>query len=80
VGLDWAMLNAGGLLSITFLQQLFKEYKTLLALDFPPEAAGNLLALLGPAGLSVSGGGEEKVGFKSFDDLDEILDCLETLA
>jgi phosphoribosylanthranilate isomerase len=79
-GLDWAMLNAGGLLSITFLQQLFREYKTLLALDFPPEAAGNLLALLGPAGLSVSGGGEEKVGFKSFDDLDEILDCLETLA
>lgn len=79
-GLDWAMLNAGELISIAFLQQLIKEHKTLLALDFPSEAVENLLELLKPAGLSVSGGVEEKVGFKSFDDLDEILDCLETLA
>ncbi len=76
---DWTMLKSGATVSVGFLQDIFKKHPTLLALDFPPAEVENLLELLGPAGLSISGGGEEKVGFKSFDDLDEILDRLETL-
>lgn len=78
-GISWAMLQAGNSLSIAFLQKLFAENKVILALDFEPEETEQVLERLQPEGLSLTGGVEEKVGLKSFDKLDKILDRLEIL-
>lgn len=76
-GIDWASLRSGGSLSPDFLKNLFHRHKTILALDFRANEAHDLLNMLQPEGLSLSGGAEEQVGLKSFDELDEILDALE---
>ncbi len=76
-GMTWSSLQSGIPVSIGFLQRLFAEQKTILALDFPSNETEAVIEILKPAGLSLTGGGEEKVGFKSFDELDEILDSLE---
>jgi hypothetical protein len=44
--------------------------------DFRPEHPGWLASAFGVAGISVTGGEEEKVGVKSFEELDAILDML----
>jgi len=76
-GINWAMLQAGTPISTDFLQRLFAEHKTILSLDFPAHEIQTVLEILRPEGLSLTGGAEERVGFKSFDELDEILDILE---
>ncbi len=76
-GINWATLLAGGSLRIDFLKEIFEQNKVILALDFQPDEAGQVLEALKPEGLSLAGGEEEKVGLKSFDELDEILDQLE---
>lgn len=75
--ISWEMLKAGDSLSLGFLTKLFEEYQVILALDFLPEEADEVLASLRPSGFSLSGGEEEKIGLKSFEELDEILDSLE---
>lgn len=50
------------------------HYPILLHLDGPAESLQAALALLQPAGLSLSGGEEERVGVKSFDEIEEIFD------
>jgi len=76
-GISWAMLKGGGPLTLDFLTQLFSRFKVILALDFLPDEANDVIETLQPEGLSLTGGGEERVGFKSFDELDAILDRLE---
>ena len=76
-GINWATLLAGGSLPLDFLRKLFEQNKVILALDFQPDEAGQVLDALRPEGLSLAGGEEEKVGLKSFDELDAILDQLE---
>ncbi|MCC6722902.1 MAG: hypothetical protein IT258_00230 [Saprospiraceae bacterium] len=76
-GITWAMLKAGMPVSVAFLNSIFAQQKTLVALVFQGEELGEMLEMLHPHGLSLMGGDEEKVGFKSFDELDEILDGLE---
>jgi phosphoribosylanthranilate isomerase len=77
--INWEMIKAGSSLSIPYLQELFAENKVILALDFQPEETLQVLETLLPAGLSLTGGEEEKIGLKSFEELDEILDRLEIL-
>jgi phosphoribosylanthranilate isomerase len=79
-GISWGMLEAGSSLSIGFLVTLCAEYKVILALDFFPEEALQVLGSLQPEGLSLTGGDEEKIGLKSFEELDEILDHLEMIS
>ncbi len=76
-GITWAMLKYGSSLSIGFLAKLFAEHKVILALDFLSEEVNEVLESLQPEGLSLTGGEEEKIGLKSFEELDEILDSLE---
>jgi phosphoribosylanthranilate isomerase len=76
-GINWSRLQAGIPVSIDFLRHLFSEHKTILSLDFPTDEVRTVLEILQPEGLNLTGGVEEKVGFKSFDELDEILDNLE---
>lgn len=68
--------NADSLIDFEDLKDLCSEFKIILAIDFPIEMLDELLNL-NPYGLSLHGGEEEKVGLKSFDELDEILDVLE---
>jgi phosphoribosylanthranilate isomerase len=55
---------------------LCADYQCLLHLDAPPNQWSHFLDALNPAGFSLAGGEEERVGIKSFDDLDEIFDVL----
>jgi phosphoribosylanthranilate isomerase len=60
-----------------YIQQLCESYPVLLHLGFPAGQILDLMEDLEPAGLKVLGGEEEKVGYKSFDELDELLEGLE---
>ncbi|MBK9013452.1 MAG: hypothetical protein IPM82_04875 [Saprospiraceae bacterium] len=76
-GIGWAKLQLGGNLSLGFLNHLFEQYKIILSLDFRPNETLQVLETIQPEALSLSGGQEEKVGLKSFEELDEMLDQLE---
>lgn len=70
-------LESGAPVSMNFLKQIFQKYKCLLAIRESAENMEWLTDALRPHGLSLRGGGEEKTGFKSFDNLDEIFEKLE---
>ncbi len=76
-GINWEELKTDKPLSLNFLKHLFSKNKILLALDFQASEAQLVIETLQPEGLSLTGGTEEKVGFKSFDELDDIFDSLE---
>lgn len=57
-------------------QALFARYPVRLLLDVPAERLPALLDALRPAGLVLRGGEEEKVGIKSFEQIDAIFDIL----
>jgi phosphoribosylanthranilate isomerase len=63
-------------LSINDLLQLCAAFNIILAIDFQLDELDEILALQ-PFGLSLKGGEEERVGVKSFDELDDIFDRLE---
>ena len=48
-----------------------------MSIDFELDQLNEMLEKVQIHGLSLKGGEEEKVGFKSFDELDEIIDALE---
>lgn len=59
------------------LKDLCSRFKIILSLDFEMNELEDVLQTIPVHGLNLTGGEEEKVGFKSFDELDEILDALE---
>jgi len=61
-----------------WLREQCASYSILLSIDFDPDKTNELLEHLQPAGLSIRGGEEEKVGVKLFDDIDDIFEALET--
>jgi phosphoribosylanthranilate isomerase len=64
-------------LSIELLQRICQSYRVLLNLPCDTEDLKSMLSVIAPEGFVVSGGDEEKVGVKSFDELDEIFDLFE---
>jgi phosphoribosylanthranilate isomerase len=58
-------------------QQLCANYTVLLHTTEPAATLPELIEALQPAGLSLSGGEEEKVGVKLFEDVDAVFDWLE---
>ncbi len=52
-------------------------YPTFLDVNIPPEKILGFLDLIHPYGLAIKGGEEEKVGYKSFDELDAFFENLE---
>lgn len=76
-GLTWQDLRSGSPFSFSFLEKICAANQILLEVDCQPSELDELRAALAPVGLSFSGGEEEKVGLKSFDELDELLDQLE---
>jgi phosphoribosylanthranilate isomerase len=75
--MDWESLKSPkSMIEIADLRELCSEFKIILNIDFSPETLPDILAL--PIyGLSMKGGDEERVGVKSFEDLEEILEQLE---
>ena len=59
--------------------KIFQQHKTVLSIDLPENALSEILLLENLVGINVVGGEEEKVGVKSFDELDEIFEALEIL-
>lgn len=55
---------------------LFDRYSVLVHADFKPEHPHWLSSEFHAAGISITGGEEEMVGVKSFDELDAILDLI----
>lgn len=76
-GITAANLQAETQLTKPELQTLCETYPILLSLHISPSELSNFLGTIKPFGLSVKGGAEEKVGFKSFDELDEVFEALE---
>ena len=63
-------------LSINDLSSLCKDFNIILAIDFKLDELKDILYLQ-PFGLALKGGEEERIGVKSYDELDEIFDRLE---
>jgi phosphoribosylanthranilate isomerase len=77
-GLTWAALQRDSN-ALELLQFLCQEYALLLQIVCPPDQLGDFIATVQPHGLNLRGGEEERVGVKSFDDLDAVFETLEDL-
>lgn len=75
---QWTLedLEEHGAINWAYIQQLCESYPILLHLGFPADQIIDLLEDLEPTGLKVMGGEEEKVGYKSYEELDELLEGL----
>ncbi len=75
--IDWKSLQSSTNLNASHLKQICKQYEVFISMDLNADNTNDLLTNLNPTGISVKGGIEEKVGFKSFDELDEVFELLE---
>lgn len=75
-GLDWAQVRVRPAV-LARLKRLCARFPVILSLPFAAAEADVVLDTLRPWGINVFGGEEEKVGYKSFDELDELFDRLE---
>ncbi|MFT4667048.1 MAG: phosphoribosylanthranilate isomerase [Polaribacter sp.] len=75
-GIAWSAIREDSTV-FTMLKNWSADSKLILAIAHDPSETQEILDELNPNGLYLQGGEEEKVGFKSFDDLDEILDVVE---
>lgn len=76
-GIVWSQIESKELYPLTMFQNLCKHNKVFLDIEMSTANLPSIIGTLQPHGLCVSGGAEEKVGFKSFDELDEIFDLFE---
>ena len=75
-GINWTDLqNQKTAIGSSELAEWAKSYAILLDIQFPADQYEQLLDL-GIVGFSVKGGEEEKVGLKSFDELDELFEAI----
>ncbi len=77
-GISWSDIAQGkSPISVEELTELCRQYALVLRLDTEPAELETCLRTLSPWGIEVRGGEEEKVGFKSFDELDDWFDALD---
>jgi phosphoribosylanthranilate isomerase len=62
------------------VKDLCGKHKVILGIEADSSGLPGLVNTLHPYGLSLIGGAEEQTGVKSFDELDDILDALESLS
>ena len=63
--------------TIEELEAICREHVLVLNINLNQDELEQVLESIQPHGLQVAGGIEEKVGFKSFDELDDIFEALE---
>ena len=66
-------------IEISDIAELAKKFPLVLTPIWSAEKTTDFLEIVQPKALLLRGGEEEKVGFKSFDELDDILDQLEVI-
>ncbi|MEZ4933550.1 MAG: hypothetical protein R2788_15690 [Saprospiraceae bacterium] len=76
-GHNWNDVEAGHPFTIDFIKDLCERHRIILNLDCQNNEVARMISEINPFAIGISGGEEEQVGVKSFDDLDEILDVLE---
>ena len=76
-GISWPTLKEETLFTIKELQDICQRQQILISIGGTAADIVEILDILQPQGLSIKGGEEEKVGFKSFDEVDEIFERLE---
>lgn len=77
-GITWEILNKNTSIDKGVLGKFCENYPVLL--NFPwsdAQEVEEILSTLQPLGIILKGGEEEKVGYKSFDELDDIFDALQ---
>lgn len=75
-GITWADIREEKPFGPDALRQLCSESPVLLDIDVAPADMPELLAAVQPYGWVARGGEEERVGVKTYDDLDEIFEVL----
>lgn len=76
-GILWEHLVKNEPFSIAFLEKISKTYPIILEMNFAPDMLQECLDTLPLYGITLSGGMEERVGFKSYEELDELFDILQ---
>ncbi|MEM7573468.1 MAG: hypothetical protein AAF433_11230 [Bacteroidota bacterium] len=75
-GIGWEEMLAGTGPSMEKLASWSKEHHLYVAIDLPPTAITDWVQELPQVGLALRGSAEEQVGYKSFDELDEVFEAL----
>ncbi len=75
-GITWAHLQVGRPFDVEALQAMCARWPILLDLSFDASALPPLLEKVQPYGLVLYGSAEEKIGYKSFDELDAVFEAL----
>ncbi len=70
--------EAGFFSNFEYWKNICEKYPMMFQFDFSPSRFPEFLEKLAPNGIAVRGGDEEKIGVKSFDDLDEIFEILSS--
>ncbi len=76
-GLSWSDIGQLAPFDREELRNWAEQFPLLLEIDFDTEEAATVLEDWPFYGLSVRGGEEEKAGYKSFDEMDELFEQLE---
>jgi phosphoribosylanthranilate isomerase len=77
-GFSWTTLKNDPK-KMSTLKNLCANFQVMLSLDFQSEELSQIIDSLKPYGLAVKGGEEEKVGMKSFDELDAFFETFEEI-
>jgi len=78
--LSWSIVGSGGIYpDIPTLQKICGSRAIFLDMPLTSGELRSMIENLHPWGLNIKGGDEEKVGFKSFADLDDIMEVLEEI-
>ena len=74
--ITWTFLKNHTYWTVYWLKKLCQDYNIILSLDVNKSNVLEILEAIRPYGLNVVGGDEEKVGLKSFEELDDIFEIL----
>lgn len=75
-GITWADLKLpNAMIRVEDLKDICERFNIILSIDFQPAMLDEILEL-NLHGLTLKGGEEERIGVKSYDELDEILDAI----
>lgn len=75
--LEWSAVESEATITVAQLQEVCQQYEIFLSIDFTPTNIKNILSTIEPSGISVKGGMEEKVGLKSYEELDDLFELIE---
>lgn len=76
-GITYPQILRGEPFDSGILKDICSGFNVLISLDFNAQMISDFVYRVNPYGINLSGGMEQKTGFKSFDEMDEIFDLLE---